>query len=63
MTISNIALKATGPSVTKFHIERPWADGRKNCSYSQGHMTNIAPCLFVVKTFKTSSLEPVDRLP
>ena len=39
MTISIISSKATGPVVTKFHIQPPRAEG-KNCSKSPGHMTN-----------------------
>ena len=41
MTVSNISLKATGPIVTK-NIEPPLAVGRKVCSNSPGHMTNMA---------------------
>ena len=41
ITISVIS-KATGPIVTNFYIERPWAEGRKVCSNSPGHMTNMA---------------------
>ena len=41
ITISDIS-KATGPIFTNFYIERPWAEGRKVCSNSPGHMTNMA---------------------
>ena len=34
--------KATGPIVTKFHIEPPWAEGGKVCSNNPGHMINMA---------------------
>ena len=33
---------ATGPIITKFHIEPPEAFGTKICSNNPGHMTNIA---------------------
>ena len=43
MTISNISSKATGPFVTKFHVEPPWIEGRKVCSNSPlGQLTNMA---------------------
>ena len=42
MTISNISPKATGPVVTKFHVEPPGAEGMKICSNFAGHMTNMA---------------------
>ena len=43
MTISNIYpyTKATGPIVTKFYIELPWAKGTKLCSNSPGHTINM----------------------
>ena len=42
MTISNISSKATGPIVTKSHLEPPWAEGTKICSNEQyGHHTHI----------------------
>ena len=41
ITISDIS-KATGPIVTNFYIEPFWAEGRKVCSNSPGHMTNMA---------------------
>ena len=41
MTILNISFKTTGPAVTKFHIDSPWADGRNVCSYNPGHLTNM----------------------
>ena len=41
ITISDLS-KATGPIVTNFYIERPWAEGRKVCSNSPGHMTKMA---------------------
>ena len=41
MTVSNISTKATGPVVTKFHVEPPWAEGTKICSNCPGHMINM----------------------
>ena len=35
-------LKATGPIVTKSHLEPPGADGTKICSNPTVHMTNMA---------------------
>ena len=35
-------LKATGPIVTKSHLEPPGADGTKICSNPIIHMTNMA---------------------
>ena len=40
MNISNFSSKATGPLVTNFHKELPWADV-KFLSNSPGHMTNM----------------------
>ena len=42
MTISNISSKATGPIVTKSHLEPPGADGTKICSNRIVHTTNMA---------------------
>ena len=42
MTKSNISSKATGPIVTKFHVEPLEAEGMKICSNHPGHMTNMA---------------------
>ena len=42
MTVSNISSKATGPFVTKSHLEPPGADGTKICSNCLVHMTNMA---------------------
>ena len=33
--------KATGPTVTKFHVEPPETEGTKSCSNGSGHMTNM----------------------
>ena len=64
MTISNISSKATGPVVTKFHIELPLAERRKVCSNSPGHMTNMAAMPVHGKSlYKSSSLEAVNQLP
>ena len=55
--------KATGPVVTNFYKERPWAEGRKICSNSPGHMTKMATMPIHGKNlYKSSSLEPVDGL-
>ena len=35
-------LKATGPTVTKSHLEPPWADRTKICSNPIVHMTSMA---------------------
>ena len=60
ITISDIS-KATGPIVTDFYIEWPWAEGKKVCSNSLGHMTKMAVMPFHGKNLnKSSSLEPVD---
>ena len=37
-----LLLYPTGPNVTKFLLEPPWAEGIKNCTNPQGHMTNMA---------------------
>ena len=42
MTVSNISSKATGPIVTKSHLEPPGADGMEMYSNCIVHMTNIA---------------------
>ena len=38
--VSNIS-KATGPIVTNFHVESPYAEGRELCSNSPESMTNM----------------------
>ena len=45
-----LLLLPTGPNVTKFLLEPPWAEGIKIYTNPQGHMTNMAPCLVTVKT-------------
>ena len=42
MTISNVSSIATGPIVTKSHLEPPGAEGMKICSNCIIHMTNMA---------------------
>ena len=60
MTVSNIS-KATGPVVTKSHIEPPGAEGMEICSNSIVHMTNMATTPIFGKILKKSSTpEPVD---
>ena len=55
-------LKATGPIVTKSHLEPPGADGTKICSNPIVHMTNMATTPIYVKILsKSSTPEPVDR--
>ena len=62
ITISNI-LKATWSVITKFSIEPHWAEERNGNSNSPGHMTNMAAMPVHSKNlYKSSSLEPVDRL-
>ena len=41
MRVSNISSTATGPIVTKFHVEPPWAEGMKIHSNHLGHMTSM----------------------
>ena len=53
----NIFSKATGPVVIKFQ-------GKKVCSNSPGHMTNMGSMLIHGNNiYISSSLEQVDRLP
>ena len=63
ITISDIS-KATGllgPIVTNIDIERPWAEGRKVCSNSPDHMTNMAAMpIHGENIYKYSFLKPVD---
>ena len=37
-----LLLSPTGPNVTKFLLEPPWAEGIKICTNPQDHMTNMA---------------------
>ena len=37
-----LLLLPTGPNVTKFLLEPPWAERIKICTNPQGHMTNMA---------------------
>ena len=61
IVVSNIYSKATGPIVTKLHIELNWPEGRKVYSNSLGHMTNMAAMPIYGKIlYKYSSLESVD---
>ena len=55
-------LKATGPIVTKSHLEPPGADGTKLCSNPIVHMTNMATTPIYGKILqKSSTPETVDR--
>ena len=55
-------LKATGPIVTKSHLEPPGADGTKICSNPIVHMTNMATTPIYGKILsKSSTPELVDR--
>ena len=50
-TFSNFsALETVRLNHVKFHVEPPW-DGKVN-SNGLCHMTNMAPCLYTVKTLK-----------
>ena len=60
ITISNMSSKATGPNVTKFCIEPPWAGEGKVSSNCPGHMTNMVAMSIHGKNLYKSSLEPVD---
>ena len=42
MIILNISSKATGPIITKFHVEPSGAEGAKTGSDRSGHMTDVA---------------------
>ena len=42
MTVSNIFSKATGPIVTKFHVEPPWAGETKICSNHSSRLACMA---------------------
>ena len=53
MTALNISSKATRSIVTKFHIERHWAEGRKVYIF-QDHITNMASMPFIVKSLYRS---------
>ena len=57
MTISNISFKATGPVVTKSHLEPSGADGTKICSNRIVHTTIMAPDQYMVKSFKNLQLQ------
>ena len=37
-----LLLYPTGPKITKFLLEPPWAEGIKICTNPQGHMTDMA---------------------
>ena len=62
MTISNISSKATGPIVTKSHLEPPGADGTKICSNFIVYMTNIATTPIYGKILEKSSTPEPDGL-
>ena len=44
-----LLLYSTGPNVTKFLLETPWAEGMKIYTNPQGHMTNMATMLIYGK--------------
>ena len=53
--------KATGPVVTKFHMEPPGFEGTKVCQKGTGHMTNMAATPINGKTFiKPTSTTALD---
>ena len=43
------------PIKAKFCVEPPWEVGKKVYINSTGHITKMAPCSFMVKTFKIFS--------
>ena len=45
-----LLLYPTGPNVTRFLVEPPWAEGIKICTNPQGHMTNMATMPIHVKS-------------
>ena len=47
-----LLLYPTGPNVTKFLLEPPWAEGIKIYINPQGHMTNMATMPIYGKKFK-----------
>ena len=57
MTISNISSKATGPIVTKSHLEPTGAEGTKICSNRIVHVTNMATTPIYGKFFKNLQLQ------
>ena len=48
---------------TKLHLKAYRRMGMKNYTNESGHMTKMAQCPYMVKTFKKSSSEPIDRWP
>ena len=46
----------TRPIETKFHVEPSWGGRTKACSNDPGHLTKMAPCPYMVKTFKNLHL-------
>ena len=46
-----LLLYPTGPNLTKFLLEPPWAEGIKICTNPQGHMTNMATMPIQDKNF------------
>ena len=50
------------PIKAKFYVEPPWAGGTIFCSRHLGHMTKVAPSLYLLKTIhKSSAPEPAGR--
>ena len=46
-----LILYPTGLNITKFLLEPPWAEDKKNCTNPQGHMTNMATMSTYGKNF------------
>ena len=49
--------ETTLPIKAKFYVEPPWEGGTKLCINGPGHMTNMATCPYMVKTFKNRLLQ------
>ena len=62
-TISNnFSSEITRPIITKFYIEPPEIEGKKNCSNDVGHMSNMAAMPIYGKNLKKSSSPgPIDQ--
>ena len=59
---NDFSSKTTGPIATIFHIQPLGPLGKKSCSNSLGHMSNMAAMPIYGKNFKkSSSPEPVDQ--
>ena len=52
MAVSIISSNANRPVVTKFYTDPSGVEETKICSNRPGHMTNMAPHSYMVKTFE-----------